>query len=160
VIQHAPRFSKANPAGVPLLPSVVEAESDEVFPVRWGKSPTPRALIVESDPLLRWALAETARRAGFEVIELLPGGLDWRRWSSSEGGYYAVVIVDLGTWSLGAEATRALERFWGGAAIVAMIPEESPDAIDALKRLGVRMVLVKPLDLVGLRSFLEARTGP
>jgi AmiR/NasT family two-component response regulator len=163
-----------------MLRPLAEAERRRVFPDRWGRFPSPRfaahpipfpssvesgtpgrALIVASDPLLRWALGETARRAGFDVVEPPARRLDGcRQWSVSDPAELAVVVVDLEYWPLDAEATRALERGWGDAAVVAMIPDASPDAADALERLGVRLVLVKPFELTGLRSFLEAQTDP
>jgi DNA-binding response OmpR family regulator len=157
-----------------MLRPLAEVERQRVFPDRWGRFPSPRfaprtglssggdsgtparALIVESDPLLRWGLGETARRAGFVVVEPPRPSADCSQ-SLSEPAELAVVVVDLEHWPLDAEATRALRGGWGDAAVVAMIADPSPDATDALKRLGVRLVLVKPFELAGLRSFLEAQ---
>jgi DNA-binding response OmpR family regulator len=159
VLQHSTRSSQSNSVDASVFPPLGGFEPHRVFPDRWGKSPTARVLIVEADPLLRWALAETARRAGFAVVEQ-PAALDGRRWApSEEPPQYAVVVVDLRAWPLDVETTRALGRGWGDAGVVAMIPEAFPDASAVLERLGVALVLVKPFDLVGLRSFLEARAA-
>jgi DNA-binding NtrC family response regulator len=123
-----------------------------------GEYPPARVLVVERDDLFRWALGETARDIGFEVVAV-GDGASVKKLIDDEVDGIAAVLVDDATWHVDAKTLAWLRWRFPGAACAVMTDDTSPKAVAALGRLGITRVFAKPFDLRLLRQYLLTVPG-
>jgi CheY-like chemotaxis protein len=112
-------------------------------------------LVVEDDPLLRWAIAETLRLAGHRVIEA------WDVVSAEHGFRNAVDAIDIVLFDGDLQdlpqtdllaVVRALAP---GRVIVMMTDDASPAATTEAEGFGVHAVVGKPFEMGSIEQVLR-----
>ena len=112
-------------------------------------------LIVEDDPLLRWAIAETLRLAGHRVIEA------WDVVSAEYGFRNAVNAIDIVLFDgdlpdLPSRDLLAVVRALApGRVIVMMTDDASPAATTEAVGFGVNAVVGKPFEMGSIERVLR-----
>ena len=109
-------------------------------------------LIVEDDPLLRWAIAETLRLAGHRVIEA------WDVVSAEYGFRNAVNAIDIVLFDgdLPYRDLLAVVRALApGRVIVMMTDDASPAATTEAVGFGVNAVVGKPFEMGSIERVLR-----
>lgn len=113
----------------------------------------PRVLVVDDEPLMRWAVAESLARAGYQVVE----AGDARTAVELMGSAHPAVglaLLDLklpDSCDLG--LLKTIKRLSPDCEVIMMTSYGSPDFVEAAVRGGARTVVGKPFDmqmLVGL----------
>jgi DNA-binding NtrC family response regulator len=113
-----------------------------------------RVLIVDDEPLLRWALAETLRDSGCEIVEAgtAQGAIDAL---SNPARRFDVVVLDCHLPDAGdltlLAATRRLSPESQAVVMSAFVTEE---ATSRALELGACRVLQKPVDLGALTALV------
>ena len=115
-------------------------------------------LIVDDEPLIRWALVETLAAAGHETIEADDGAAALRAVRSPRA-----VDVDLLDYRLPDSndftLLSTLKTIAPDTAIILMTAEAAPGLAEGALRRGVYRVLRKPFDVVGCRRSWRVHTA-
>ena len=137
-----------------LLPS-----SARDLPQREGKHPL-RALVVDDEPLIRWAIAETLRADGYDVEEA----------GDAEGTVRALfddpappdlVLLDLRLPDChDLSLLETVRRLVPGATVVLMTAFGTPEIREGACLLGAASVLDKPFDVDGLAGLVASVRNP
>ena len=112
-------------------------------------------LIVEDDPLLRWAIAETLRLAGHRVIEA------WDVVSAEYGFRNAVNAVDIVLFDGDlpempqADLLAVVRALAPGRVLVMMTDDASPAATTEAVGFGVNAVVGKPFEMGSIERVLR-----
>lgn len=119
------------------------------------KSPARRVLVVDDEPLVRWAVAETLNGHGYDVFEAGDAASARQLFSGSRTPPDVVLLdlllpdsSDLGVLQFIRDASPATP-------VVLMTAYGSPQILADAARLGVR-VLDKPFEMDALIPILEA----
>jgi DNA-binding NtrC family response regulator len=118
-------------------------------------SPAGRVLIVDDEPLVRWALAETLRPRGYVIEEAADAEAAVR--AVGRGTPPDVVLLDLrlpGCSDL--TLLRALRRSAPRAAIILMTAFGTPEMRDEATRLGAFRVVDKPFEMGSLAGLVSS----
>ncbi len=118
---------------------------------------TPRAvLVIDDEPLIRWAVSEGLSQAGHEVVTA----------SDGDGGLRAVAtaqrpfdVIFLDFWLPDSNDLLLLTaiRTWAPrSAVVLMTASHTPDVVTEAYRLGVYRVLNKPFDIADVQNIVVA----
>jgi DNA-binding NtrC family response regulator len=113
-----------------------------------------RVLIVEDEPLLRWAISETL--SSFEpTLSLASDGA--AALQALAAGPIDVVLLDLclpDSRDLG--LLSSIRRQWPATAVVMMTANAPPEVLENARELGAYTILHKPFDLHELPTILRA----
>lgn len=113
-----------------------------------------KVLIVDDEPLIRWALAETLEHAGHQIEETESAHETIERLSS---GYEPdLVLLDFRLPdSNDLDLLRAIRRLSPASGVVMMTAFGSEDMVAEAERLGVYAVVDKPIAIDDLPSLVE-----
>jgi DNA-binding NtrC family response regulator len=129
------------------------------LPRREGKHAL-RALVVDDEPLIRWAIAETLRTDGYDVEEA--GDADGTiRALFDNPARPDLVLLDLRLPDCGdLSLLETVRRLVPAATVILMTAFGTPDLRERARRLGAACILDKPFDvdaLARLASSLRTR---
>jgi DNA-binding NtrC family response regulator len=112
-------------------------------------------LVVDDEPLIRWAISETLAAAGHHVDQAVDA-------ASALGAIRAadrpidVVLLDLCLPdSRDLNLLRAIRRLTPGSAVILMTAMASPELIDGARCLGAVDVMPKPFEMGQLESAVQ-----
>jgi DNA-binding NtrC family response regulator len=138
-------FPTASPANVP--------STGRDLPTREGKR-VVSALVVDDEPLVRWAIAETLHAAGYEIQEAADADSAvhtlFARASPPDLVLLDLRLPDCADLSL----LETVCRLAPAATIILMTAFATPEIRDRAFRLGAAYVLDKPFDVDGLDSLI------
>jgi DNA-binding NtrC family response regulator len=118
--------------------------------------PTGSILVVDDEPLIRWALRARLERAGHAVIAAGSA----REALARCGGAFDVAIVDLRLPDMdGLRLVGELKRRQPGCRVILITACRGPDVADAARDAGVFRILDKPFDLDALLATVEQARG-
>jgi two-component system response regulator FlrC len=112
-------------------------------------------LVVEDDPLLRWAIAETLRVAGHRVIEA------WDVVSAGHGFRNALTAIDVVLFDGDLpdvphrDLLAVVRALAPGRVIVMMTDDASPVTTTEAVEFGVHAVVSKPFEMGGIERVLR-----
>ena len=117
--------------------------------------PSLRVLVVDDEPLIRWAVAETLTQAGHEVLEAPDGGSALRALRDATE-HVDVVLLDFRLPDC-ADLTllSRIRKQSPDSAVVMMSAHATPEIAAEARALGVFDVLVKPFDVNGCERVLR-----
>lgn len=120
---------------------------------------TMRILVVDDEPLIRWAVAETLTQAGHQVVEARDGGSALRA-LGDPFRRVDVVLLDLrlpdcADLSLLSRIRRASPL----TAVVLMTAHATPELAAEARAMGVYDVMSKPFDVNGCERLLRQAHG-
>jgi DNA-binding NtrC family response regulator len=118
------------------------------------KFPDLTVLIVDDEPLIRWALAETLTDAGCSVVEAGDGSQTLQRLAS--GPAPDVIFLDFrlpDSNDLGLLAT--IRQVVPTSVVIMMTAHGTSEIMEAAERLGAYRFLRKPVDLVDVVPMVE-----
>jgi len=112
-----------------------------------------RVLVVDDEPLVRWAVAETLADSGFHVLEAgdAKGALGFVR-----GAHTDAVLLDLrlpDCDDLG--VLSAIRQLSPKTPVILMTAYGSPEVLDEARRLGAFAVVDKPFELNELAPLIQ-----
>src|SRR4051794_27302364 len=108
---------------------------------------TLRVLIVDDEPLLRWALHETLAAAGMEVVQAASADAAIRTLSGASAGIDVVLLDYLLPDSRDLRLLGALKRIAPTTPVIVMSAFWNPDTITEAQEAGPDRILDKPLDM-------------
>jgi DNA-binding NtrC family response regulator len=113
-----------------------------------------RALVVDDEPLIRWAIAETLRADGYDVEEA--GDADSTVQALfDDPGAFDLVLLDLRLPDCcDLSLLETVRRLVPGATVVLMTAFGTPEIRERARRLGAAGVLDKPFDVEGLAGLV------
>jgi DNA-binding NtrC family response regulator len=122
------------------------------LPRREGKHAL-RALVVDAEPLVRWAIAETLHADGYEVEQA--GDADGAVHALVESAAPDVVLLDLRLPDCSdLSLLETVRRLVPEATVILMTAFGTPDVRQAARNLGAADVLDKPFDVDGLAGLV------
>ena len=125
------------------------------LPPRAGKRAL-RALVVDDESLIRWAIAETLRADGYEVEEAGDAEAATRRLFDDQARP-DLVLLDLRLPDCcDLSLLERVHRLVPEATVVLMTAFGTPDIHERALRLGAAAVLDKPFDVEGLAERIAA----
>jgi DNA-binding NtrC family response regulator len=119
------------------------------------KSTSPRILIVDDEPLLRWWVGETLGEHGHEVIEAsdATSALDVFRRAAGDTG---VVLLDLCLPdSNDLHVLSAMHAMSPATPVILMTAHGTPELFEAARQLGAFASVDKPFELDDLASLVD-----
>lgn len=116
-----------------------------------------RVLVVEDEPLIRWALAETLTDAGYTAIEAGDGATAMRAVAADEIDVILLDFVLPDSNDLGLLET--LRRLAPSAPVIMITAYGTADLNATALRLGAHRVLNKPLDMPDIPALVHAAHG-
>jgi DNA-binding NtrC family response regulator len=142
------------PATIPTPPPVVALPAARDFAPRQGKRAL-QALVVDDEPLVRWAIAETLRFAGYEIQEA--GDADGAVRALLERATEPdLVLLDLRLPDcVDLSLLETVLLVAPEATVVLMTAFGTPEVRDSALRLGAACVLDKPFDVEGLDVLMS-----
>ena len=112
-----------------------------------------RVLIVEDEPLIRWAVAETLTEAGHRVLEANDAATTLRLLNSSES--IDVVLLDFRLPDCDDLAlVERIRQQTPSSAVVMMTAFGTPQMTAQAKALGVYEVIAKPFDVGAIAELV------
>lgn len=112
-------------------------------------------IVVDDETLLRWALEQRLARDGHTVTEAADGAAALRALATV--GPPTVVVLDVKLPDMtGLAVLEEIRRRRPDAAVVMMTAYWASDALEHARRLGVRDLLAKPLDLDHVAAVVAA----
>ena len=115
-----------------------------------------RVLVVEDEPLLRWAISETLSMSG-AIVSLAGDAATALQALTAATPAVDIVLLDLclpDSHDLALLST--IRRRWPDIAVVIMTADVAPEVLEGAHGLGVETILAKPFDLDGLPATLDA----
>jgi DNA-binding NtrC family response regulator len=110
-------------------------------------APPLRVLIVDDEPLIRWAIGETLRSSGCSAVEAKDACAGLRAVAGASVPF-DVILLDYWLPDSGDLATLALIRSMApGTPIVMMSARATPDVVAEALRLGASSVMLKPFEM-------------
>jgi DNA-binding NtrC family response regulator len=127
--------------------------ADEFSP-RAKNSAVPRVLVVDDEPLVRWAVTETLKSHGYEIEEAADaeGAIRAVRYGAAPPD---VVLLDLRLPDCSdLRLMQAIRRCAPEAPIILMTAFSTPEVRDEAARLGAYCVVEKPFEVGSLDSLV------
>ena len=116
---------------------------------------TLRVLVVDDEPLIRWAISQTLEQAGHEVVDGGDAAAALERLVT--GPPPDVVLLDLRLPdSNDLTLLGNVRRLAPSAAVVMMTAVGMTETVDAARRLGAYRVVTKPIDMRELETIVLA----
>ena len=134
-------------------------EASENSPRRAGK-PASTVLVVDDEPLVRWAVAETLGDRGYRVTQA-PDAASAIQAIAAEQSGPDVVLLDLRLPdSNDLRALSVIHRRFPALPVVLMTAHGSPELFDEAIRRGAAAVVSKPFEMADLAPLIERVMGP
>jgi len=115
-------------------------------PIRPGIPLSPVVLVVDDEPLIRWALSEGLTESGC-VVRVAASAAEARPLLASET-IPAAVLLDLRLPDVdGLSFLREVRDAWPAAAVLMMTAHGSDEDASAARALGAREFIAKPFDV-------------
>lgn len=112
-------------------------------------------LVVDDEPLIRWAIVETLTQAGHHVVEARDSGSALRALAEAQQRI-DVVLLDLRLPDCANLTLLAsIRRQSPSSAVVMMTAHATPELDAQARALGVHDVMAKPFDLNGCERLLR-----
>lgn len=150
-----PAYSSAPPTALVLRTPPAAAVLGEKIPARSAKIHAPRVLVVDDEALVRWSVAETFGKAGYDVIEAGTGQAA-RAALHDAARPISAIVLDLklpdGPGLDVLEEARLANQF---CPVVVITAYGSSDAVDRAVTLGAVAIIPKPFDLDQLLDVLR-----
>jgi DNA-binding NtrC family response regulator len=125
------------------------------FPRTAKKSPRARILVVDDEPLIRWAVAETLADRGYDVSEVEDGGSAIRACSPASRPI-DLVLLDLHLPDCDdLRVLSAIRRLSTHTPVILMTAYGSRDLFMEARRLGAFAVVDKPFEMEALEPLVE-----
>lgn len=125
-----------------------EPEDSAHRPEKFAAAGAHRVLVVDADSLVRWAVGESLRGAGYDVVEAsdLLSAID------ALTSHEAVALVFLDSDARDLHMLAAIRHEWPRLPIVLMTVHDSDELRRSALTLGVVTVLKKPFDMADIES--------
>jgi len=118
------------------------------------KSASPTVLIVDDEPLIRWALVETLVRHGCTAVEA--GSANEAIEQLARGLMPDVILLDYRLpGSLGLTLLETLKQLVPSAAVIMMTAFAAPTLQADALRLGAYRLVIKPLDMSDVSPLVQ-----
>ena len=131
-------------------------DDDEPEPA--GTGDPLRVLVVEDEPLLRWAIAETLSMSGASVAVASDAATALQAVTAATEAF-DVALLDLCLPdSRDLALLSTIRQRCPSTAVVIMTAHAAAEVLERARALGVQAILAKPFDLSGLPAIL--RTAP
>lgn len=114
-------------------------------------APAPAILIVERDELLRWALYETLREAGYRLLPVRDE-LRAKELLDHLPVPFAAAVIDEEAWSMTGTGDAWLRERWPGLPILVLADEALPALAEHVRQMGFADLMVKPFEIAELRT--------
>jgi CheY-like chemotaxis protein len=115
-----------------------------------------RVLVVEDEPLLRWAISETLSIPG-SVVSLAGDAAAALQALAATTPPFDVALLDLCLPdSRDLVLLSTIRRRWPDTAVVIMTADAAPGVLEGARSLGIETILSKPFDLHDLPATLNA----
>jgi DNA-binding NtrC family response regulator len=113
-------------------------------------------LVIDDEPLIRWALSDALCEAGHAVIDA-PDGAGGLRAVMTAAQAFDVVFLDFRLPDSNDFALLTAIRTWAPrSAVVLMTASGTPEMVAEAYRMGAYRVLIKPFDLVEVHNVAAA----
>jgi DNA-binding NarL/FixJ family response regulator len=119
-----------------------------------------RMLLLEDDPLLKWAITETLKIGGHVTLEACDVAAAERAVQSAPGVIDVVLFDDHIPNGTSLDAIASFRRLAPGSALVMMTDHAAREAIREALALGVNGVILKPFEMGSLEGILLEACGP
>jgi DNA-binding response OmpR family regulator len=129
----------------------------EVFPSLRGKPRDSVVLVVERDPLVRWALNEGLAGAGYRVLTARDG-LHAEALLREIDQDLSLALVDDESWPLTLSARAALQHRWPTLPIIVMLESRDPALEQRVREHGAAEVVTKPLEMADVVRVTDRLT--
>jgi DNA-binding NtrC family response regulator len=142
-------FESVTGRGEPLRRS--EPEDFAHGPEKFAEARAQRVLVVDDDSLIRWAVGESLRVSGYDVVEASDRTSAMRALTSQK----EVDLVFLDLWPADTQDLQvlaAIRQRWPRLPLVLMTAYDSDEIRRKAVKLGVVTVLKKPFDMADIGS--------
>jgi DNA-binding NtrC family response regulator len=114
-------------------------------------------LVVDDEPLIRWAVREVLESAGYGVVEAGSAGEAMSRIAAGDGHPVSVALLDLRLPDSGdLSLLRSIRSQAPGCRVIIMTAHGTPEILaDAMKQ-GAFGAISKPFDLAGIVGLVRA----
>jgi two-component system response regulator RegA len=116
----------------------------------------PRVLVVDDESLIRWALAESLRAAGYEVIEAGTVAAADAVAADAHGALDAAVVDLRLPDGSGLDVLETLHASWPGCRSILMTAYGTTESHDAAAARGAVAVVGKPFDLGDIMRLIAS----
>lgn len=144
------QFAPAASESPPFVPQTVRN-----FPRPARKSPHPRVLVVDDEPLVRWSVGETLRARGYEILEAGDGQTALHMLADDPSAADVVLLDFLLPDSHDLKLLAMLRGLAPSAPIIMMTAFGRPELVDRARELGAYRVIDKPFELNELASVIR-----
>ncbi len=112
-----------------------------------------RVLVVDDEPLVRWAVAETLADSGYQVLEAGDAKSALRLFP---GAHTDAVLLDLRLPDCDdLRVLSSIRQLSPSTPVIIMTAYGSPELIDEARKLGVFAVVDKPFELAEIAPLIE-----
>ena len=131
------------------------AATRAIVPRMDEQSAARRALVVDDEPLIRWAIAETLAGLGYSVVEAGDGGSALEAVAEASKPF-AVVLLDYRLPdSDNLTLLSTIRRMAPDSQVIMMTAFGTPDLIEGALARGARCVMNKPFDMRDLAAAVQ-----
>lgn len=129
-------------------------------PRRGDKSPSRRILVVDDEALVRWAVGETLRERGFNIVEAGDGNTALHA-IADDSPSPDLVLLDLRLPDCGdLQLLGSIRRLAPSTPVIVMTAFGTPEVAAEARRLGAVTVVEKPFDLDQLSGLIAGTLAP
>ena len=112
-----------------------------------------RVLVVDDEPLVRWAVAETLADSGYDVLEAgdAKSALGFFRGARTDAVLLDLRLPDCNDLAV----LSAIRRLSPDTPVILMTAYGSPEVLDEARRLGAFAIVDKPFELNEIPSLIQ-----
>ncbi len=121
--------------------------------------PKPVILVVDDEPLIRWALKEHLLQAGFEVKEAETGKAALANFGPDHDGIAAAVLDYRLPDMNGVEILKEIKKFDPGCQVILMSAHGTADVIEEARKKGAFHFAPKPFDYLSMVELVRKALG-
>jgi len=115
----------------------------------------PTVLVVDDEPLIRWALTEALSEAGYPTIQAASGA-ETRTSLAETGGKALVIVLDLRLADVhDLSLVRDVRRLRPDAPLIVMSAHGTPEDAEQVLEAGAVSFLTKPFDMTDAVGAVE-----
>ena len=129
--------------------------SPEYVPTRGEKSARPRVLVVDDEPLIRWALAETLADEGFAVEQAATKAEVLGNPEVRNGSFAAILLDFRLPDSNDFKLLRTLRMLMPLTPVILMSANCPPDMTQQALEIGAFRVVHKPFEIASIVSMIR-----